>query len=95
MIDVYELIEKYDDEYLKFDRVEYKPSNRPDLCAMILLDKLQPCSKSSDIIVGAEDETVFLSIDVDKLGEVATEDDIIYLCRCGVHLSNEALCLFV
>lgn len=95
MIDVYELMEKYDDEYLKFDRVEYKPSNRPDLCAMILLDKLQPSLKGRGIIVGADGDSVFIDIDIDKLGEVATEEDVLYLRRCGVHISNEALCMFV
>jgi hypothetical protein len=95
MIDVYELMEKYDDEYLQFDCVEYKPSNQPDLCAMILLDKLQPRLRCTGIIAGADSESICFSIDVDKLGEVATEDDIIYLIRCGVHVADEALCMFV
>ena len=96
MIDLSVIFEKYDDDYLKFDRVEKKFSQRPDLCAFILLDKLLP-NAALDMISAAEHDEIFLEVDCDKLAEVATEEDILMLTRCGVRYDDDldGLAMFV
>lgn len=77
-----EIITKYNDEYLQFDRVVEKFSNRPDLHAFILLDQLIP--SDNDIISCAEHDQIWLDIEIDSLNDVATEEQMIDLVRCGV-----------
>jgi len=86
----------YDDEYLKFDRVENKRSNRPDLHAFLLLDSLVPGrdGKSDDMIGGAEHDEIYLSVDIEELEKVITEDQVLELIRCGVRYNEESLCMF-
>ena len=92
MIDIQELFDKHnDDEHLKFDRVEPKLHSMSDICAFLLLDKLLP-GKGYMIGAGAHD-IIYLNVDVEELAEVATEDDIIMLIRCGVHYDSETDCL--
>ena len=92
MINIESTFTKYEDEYLKFDRVEKKYSSRPDICAFILLDKLVP-SNGHDMISAAEHDEIFLNTDCEKLAEVATEEDILMLKRCGVNYSGDFECL--
>jgi diadenosine tetraphosphatase ApaH/serine/threonine PP2A family protein phosphatase len=92
-----ELFDKHDDEFLKFERVpqDRKLSNRPDLCAFLLLDRLVP-GGTSDIVAGAAHDEIWLDTDVDKLIAVASEDDIVTLVRCGVRYDEdiESLAMF-
>lgn len=70
-------------DYLKFERVENKLSERPDIHAMILLDRLQP-KPGRDMVAGADHDIVYLDIDTDKLNEVITDEQLTELARCGV-----------
>jgi hypothetical protein len=79
---------KYDAEYGKFDRVENKLHLRPDMCAFLLLDRLLP--GHGDMVCGAAHDEIFLDADIDKLAEVATDDDILTLVRCGVRIDSES-----
>ena len=88
MIDLRETLEKYDDDYLKFDRVENKLHSRPDICAFLLLDKLLP-NAGRDMVCAAAHDVIYLDADCEKLAEVATEGDILTLTRCGVHYDTE------
>lgn len=89
-----EIYERHgDDEYIKFERVENKRSNRPDLHAFLLLDELVP--GSGDIVCAAEHDEIFLAISVEELAAVATEAQVIELIRCGVRFSYDGLCMFV
>lgn len=88
MIDLESVFEKYVEEYLKFDRVEGKLNSRPDLCAFLLLDKLLP-KDGSDIICSASHDEFFIDIDCEKLSDIATEEDILTLVRCGVRYDSE------
>ena len=83
MINLKETFEKHTDEFLKFDRVENKLHPRPDLCAFLLLDKLLP-NDGRDMVCAASHDEIFLDAEYEKLSEVATEDDVITLLRCGV-----------
>lgn len=82
------LTEQIGGDYLKFERVENKFSERPDIHALILLDKLQP-RPGRDIISGAEHDIFYLGIDAEKLNEIVTDDQLRDLIRCGVHYDRD------
>lgn len=76
-----------DSEFLNFKAVQARRSNRPDLHAFSLLDALVPDER--DIIGGADHDIVYIDVNVEKLAEVITLDQIIELKRCGVHWSSD------
>lgn len=82
------LTEQISGDYLKFERVENKLSERPDIHAMILLDRLQP-KPGRDIISCAAHDVFYLDIDAEKLNEVITDDQVQELVRCGVHYDSD------
>ena len=84
-----ELFEKHDNEYLKFHRVIHKYSQRHDLHAFILLDKIFPSNKN--IICYAEHDRIWLESSVEEL----TENQIVDLVRCGVQLEDDSLWMWV
>jgi hypothetical protein len=89
-----ELFEKHSEtQYIQFERVETKRSNRPDLHAFLLLDELVPGDR--DIIACGEHDEVYLSIDEDELAAVVTKAQVIELVRCGVRCDGNGLCMFV
>ena len=94
MIDLAAAFEKFSDtEYLKFDRVNNKRSNRPDLHAFLLLNSL--CPGTSNIVSDAGIDEIFLGIDVVQLAELISEDQVCELVRCGVRFSEyDWLCMF-
>lgn len=89
-----ERFEQFSDEYIQFDRVEVKRSNRPDLHAFLLLDEIQP--GDSDLISASEHDEFYLDIDCDKFAEVATDEQIKELTRCGIRYDDDtdSLCMF-
>jgi hypothetical protein len=76
------IFDKYEDEFGYFERVENKFSNRPDLHAFILLDKLLP--GDTDIVCASEHDQFWLSVDIKELAKVIRLDNIVDLIRCGV-----------
>jgi hypothetical protein len=76
-----EIFEKYNDEYLKFDRVENKLSKRRDIHAFLILDGLAP--DDNPVISAASYDEICLSVNPDILKNV-DEKVIIDLIRCGV-----------
>lgn len=86
-----EMFDKFDDEYIKFERVENKLSSRPDLHAFILLNQLQP--QGRDMVSAAEHDEIYLDIDCDELARVITEDQVRDLARCGVRYDEGLDCL--
>ena len=88
-----ELIED-DDIYLDFSEVSSKNklSNRPDLCAFLILDKLIP--RDCDIISAAEHDEFYISVDVEELIKVIDEETVADLRMCGVIYSEESLMMF-
>ena len=83
--------EKYNDEYLKFELIKNKKSNRPDLHAFLLLDELFP--KNRDMICAASHDQIWLDVDGED-AEKLTEEQIIELVRCGVGYDEDSLCMF-
>ncbi len=94
-LDDVNIFESFDDEFLKFDRIEKKFSERSDLHAFILLSQLVP--GTSDIVSSAEHDEIYLDTDVDELIKVATNEQLRDLVRCGVRYDSEfnCLCMFV
>ncbi len=81
--------EEFEGEYLKFDRVENKLSQRPDVHAFIMLDQMFPETKPRDLISGANHDEFYLRIDADDLFEKATKEQLIDLHRCGLLYNAE------
>jgi hypothetical protein len=80
-----------EDEYLKFERVEKKLCGIPDLHAFMLLEQLAPGEK--DLIGCAEHDIIYLDVDLDKLCENITEEQIVELRRCGIMYDDDNDCL--
>jgi len=87
-MDIENIFEKHNDEYLKFERVTNKMSNRPDLHAFLLLDKLFPEKEDNDIIESASQDEIWLSISGEQI-DTLTEEQIIELVRCGFSYDSE------
>jgi hypothetical protein len=94
-MDLHEVFEKHNDDFIKFERVENKKSQRPDLHAFLLLDEL--CPGTMDMVSAAEHDEIWLDVDCEELAKVITEDQVLELTRCGVHYDSgyDALKLFV
>lgn len=88
LTDLHEAFEAANPEHSKFDRIPVtdRPSTRPDLCAFLRLDKLMPGDPTNvdDLISYARHEEFYLSIDPHEFAKVATQEDVVYLVRCGV-----------
>jgi hypothetical protein len=84
-----ELFKAHESEFLKFHNVigQRRLSERPDLCAFLLLNQL--CPGSADIVGDAQHDIIHLSADPDKLMATASPDDILTLVRCGVIFDTE------
>ena len=88
-----ETFEKFDDESSSnFYLIENKLSTYPDLCGFLYLEKLCP-AHDEDLIAAAEHDQIYLATDCDELEKVATEEDILYLCRCGIFYDDDQECL--
>jgi hypothetical protein len=89
-----EALGKYNEtDFLEFDSVENKRSGRADLHAFLLLDSLVPGAR--DMVSAAEHDEIFLEVDVSKLAELITMDQVRELSRCGVRFSDGCLAMFV
>lgn len=88
--------EKYDDEYIEFDRIENKRSKRPDLHAFMLLDELFPAKNDTDMISAAEHDQICLNISAKQINSL-DDEELIELIRCGVIYDSgtDSICMFV
>ena len=95
MIDLEQAFEAASDEYIQFERIENPLHRRPDICAFLRLDQLVP-GKPRDMVSAAEHDEIFLDVEPEKLAEVATQEDIVYLHRCGVRydVDTDSLAMF-
>jgi hypothetical protein len=87
--------EKVEDDYIKFERVENPACKRPDICAFLLLDKLVPGSR--DMVSAAGHDEIYLDVDTEDFANAATDEDILFLTRCGVRFDeeNDSFAMFV
>jgi hypothetical protein len=91
MRNIREFFKEHESEFLQFARENPRPS-RPDLTAFLLLDTLLP--GTGDIVSAAEHQ-IWLAPDIDKVNEVATDEQLITLIRCGVFIDEDAFSMFV
>lgn len=93
-------------EYINFHNVKEKFTNRPDLHAFILIDKLVPCLPKEgptkhkpffydDIIGDSQHDEFYLSVDIRELEKVITVEQIVDLQRCGVMYNEDHDCLYM
>lgn len=93
-IDIGEVFERCNDEFLKFEHVKNKLHRRPDMHAFLLLDQLVP--GDSDMVAGASHDEIWLEVDCEALAAVVTEEQLIDLHRCGIRYDEtDSLCMFV
>jgi len=81
----------HDHEYMEFAKIEEPRSKRPDLNALMLLDRLIP--DDNDIIQHSSHDEISLGIDLDHLAAVADESNVIELIRSGIRLDTDHDCL--
>lgn len=83
-------------EYRHFGKIDNRLHDRPDICGLLYLDRLLP-NPGFEIIAVAEYEQIWLDTDIKELAEVATEEDILYLDRCGIVYDGDtkSLTMFV
>ena len=97
-MEIRERFEQYEDEFMEFGRIKDPPHLRPDVCAFIVLDRLVPPPfPKREMVCAAEHDEIYLDVDPAKLTEVASDDDIKLLVRCGVRYdeSTDSLAMFV
>lgn len=86
--EIYEMFEKHNDDYLRFEKVKNKHSNRPDLHAFILLDKLFPSDNEQDIVSASTHNLIYLNIEWELLSKKLTEEIIHELVCCGISFNR-------
>ncbi len=93
MLNLEEVFEKHNEEFLHFERIEKPRHPRPDLCAFLMLHDLAP--KHGDMVSSASHDEIWLEVEVVELADVITEEQVIDLIRCGIRYSDDCLCMFV
>lgn len=90
--------ERVNDDFLKFEEIaeSERPFSSPDLCAWALLDKRFPSARGLDMVSAAEHDEIWLRIEDHEIAQL-TDDEILYLTRCGVRYEDdtESLAMFV
>jgi len=93
MIDLPKLFDQHDSEYCEYSRVHPLAETQPILHALLMLYRLVP--NKCCIFAGADHDIIYLNVDSDALSGVISEEEVIDLIRCGVHLENDRLCMHV
>jgi hypothetical protein len=89
----WETVTKQGEEFLKFEKVANKRSQRRDLHAFLMLDELFPGNRR--LVLSASHDEIFLDIDDDKVA-MLTDEQILELSWCGVrHAFDGGLYMFV
>jgi hypothetical protein len=90
MLNITKIFKDNEDEFLKFENCTEKVCERADLCAWAILDRLVP--GDDDMVSSAEHDEIFLVVEPNEIADIATEEDIINLIRCGVRLDTQFDC---
>lgn len=81
------MFDKHKGEHRKFERIDSPISLCPDICAFLLLAEIG--NHSGDMIATATHDVIYLAVDPRDIEGKITEDQVVYLLRCGV-LFDEA-----
>jgi hypothetical protein len=90
---LYKLFDKFDGEYLEFERIENPLHPRRDICAMLYMHNL--FGGSGTMVEHAEHDEIWFDSNGHELEEVLTEEHVLYLTRCGIRYSEGMLCKHV
>jgi hypothetical protein len=85
-----------DGEYLKFDRIpeSERLSSFKDICAFLYLErKFGPSPNNSDMVSYAQHDIFYLCYTYEQLEEL-TDEDAIFLSRCGCDSCDDSLAFF-
>lgn len=95
---MHERWEAVNDDFIEFENIpeSERPFSSPDLCAWALLDRKFPTDCKADMVSSAEHDQIWLRIKRHEIAQL-TDDDILYLTRCGVMYDDdvEVLSMFV
>lgn len=93
MSGVHERWESVNDDFIDFKKIpeSERPFSSPDLCAFALLDKRFP-KLDFDMVSSAEHDQIWLRIKAKEIIQL-TDDEILYLTRCGVMYEEDTECL--
>ncbi len=89
-MDLQERFAQFSGQYLDFHNIENPPFQRADLCAFVKLAQLIPIG-SGGIISSADHDEIHLDANLEEFDKIATNEDILYLVRCGVECTRWAL----
>jgi len=94
-MNIEELFEKYEDEFLNYRVDPSLEKIRKDFTIFKMLNDKFPSHK--DLISGSGHEEIFLDVDPKELLSVFTEEEIVKMIRCGLRFSSEydCLCMYV
>lgn len=83
-------------DHSKFEKIDDKRSKKPDVHAFLLLDSMFP-DDPRPLISNTGHDFINFHIDLEKLADKITEEQIIELVRCGVscYKSDDWLSKFV
>jgi hypothetical protein len=97
MLNLSEVFDMYADQYLHFQNILNPPSKYRDVCAFLYLEQHNLGMNERDIIASSGHDEIYLKVDTEFLASAATEEDILYLIRCGVMYNeeDESLSMFV
>ncbi len=84
--------DKVEDEYGEFENIPEADRRhpRPDICALIYLH--EKLGGKGDAISAAEHDEIYLDWEKSRL-EFMTEEDVLYVTRCGVRYDPDTDCL--
>jgi len=91
-MDIEELFDSLDDEFLKFERipVEDRLSEEPSICALLYVYNLMEDKSKFDL--DADHDIIYIT-HIDWLPEL-TNENAIYLRRCGVLIYDDILSMY-
>lgn len=95
MLNLKELYEKHNEEFLRYNKIKNPMHRQVDLNAFLMLDKIAPLNNDRDIIAYAAYDEITLAFDPKKVAENATEQEIIDLIRCGVRYDTDEECFIM
>jgi hypothetical protein len=77
--------------------VKGRQTARNDLHVMMVLDELlyDDAYSDRDMVSHVRHEEMFFAVDADRVFELASEEKLQNLIRCGLRYSDGSLCMFV
>jgi hypothetical protein len=90
LIEAFEEAEAEDNGLFRFERIEYKRSQRPDIHAIKLLDELVPFDEAhgNDLICEVGSNRIWFGPSLEELAKLLTKELVMELHRCSVFVDG-------